>query len=246
MLTVGIVVVFWQVCCNIWPKSLGMFFLSKSVFGYFCGFPHNGLPFPELFFRASKTVFFLSMVRPLKKNFLRLPLAVSTDIVKIWNCRRYRVHLRQPCEAPRITKISPEPSSTRWVHHLNHLNHDPHMVGSRDPQPNYSVYKKTNHWPIFYKLWRSLFDFEKYSSNRKPAIACNPYKIGSYCKWTTSSGMYVLPVRHHKFSEDRMVGRVAGPNQGVLDYSFILSDFWFFSVEPVNIKCFILKLKWTC
>ena len=30
------------------------------------------------------------------------------------------------------------------------------------PQPNYSVYSKTNHWPILLKLWSKSSDFEKY------------------------------------------------------------------------------------
>ena len=55
-------------------------------------------------------------------------------------------------------------------------------------------YRKTNHWPILLKLWRSSSDFYKNSSNRKPATVCNPYMIGHVAN----------ELRHHKFSEDRM------------------------------------------
>ena len=51
-------------------------------------------------------------------------------------------------------------------------------------------YRKTNHWPILLKLWRSSSDFDNYSSNRKPTTTCNPYMIGSCSN----------ELRHHKFS----------------------------------------------
>ena len=56
-------------------------------------------------------------------------------------------------------------------------------------------YRKTNHWPILLKLWRSSCQFFKDSSNRKPATAYNPYMIGHVAN----------ELRHHKFREDRMV-----------------------------------------
>ena len=59
-------------------------------------------------------------------------------------------------------------------------------------------YRKTNHWPILLKLWRSSFLFFKDSSNRKPATVCNPYMIGHVAN----------ELRHHKFREDRMVESV--------------------------------------
>ena len=55
-------------------------------------------------------------------------------------------------------------------------------------------YRKTNHWPIFLKLWRSSFQFFKDSSNRKPSTACNPYMIGHVAN----------ELRHHKFRVDHM------------------------------------------
>ena len=55
-------------------------------------------------------------------------------------------------------------------------------------------YRKTNHWPILLKLWRSSFQFFKDSSNRKPETACNPYIIGHVAN----------ELRHQKFREYRM------------------------------------------
>ena len=59
---------------------------------------------------------------------------------------------------------------------------------------NTTQYRKTNHWPILLNLWRTSFHFFKDSSNRKPAIGCNPYMIGHVAN----------ELRHHKFREDRM------------------------------------------
>ena len=72
------------------------------------------------------------------------------------------------------------------------------MVIFKDPRTNYSVYRKTNHWPILLKLWRRSSDFYKYSSNRKPATTCKPHI------WLVH---VAVEQRLHNFSEDRIVPR---------------------------------------
>ena len=91
-------------------------------------------------------------------------------------------------------------------------------------------YRKTNHGPILFKLWRSSFHFSKDSSNRKPATACNPYMIGHVANELTSSQIpwrpyartNVLPV------QERGVGEAGVPCRGSLHSGKQnISGFWF-------------------
>ena len=49
-----------------------------------------------------------------------------------------------------------------------------YIIIYKDPRSTTQC-RKTKHWPILLKLWRSSFKFFKDSPNRKPATACNPY-----------------------------------------------------------------------
>ena len=83
------------------------------------------------------------------------------------------------CSHTHVSITSSNINNISWGKREEKTYTRPNILQIKDPRPNYSVYRKTNHQPIWLKLWRRSPDFDKYSSNRKPSTACNRNMIGS-------------------------------------------------------------------